>query len=191
MKLVRSTVVGLLSAALGSAAAQSLYREEAFQPLTADRRALRTGDSLTVLVYENASASTSAESTTEKSAGISLSASADDRAHSARLAAGEDFTGKGRIQRSGRLAAQITVTVRNVAANGDLEVGGRQEILVNGEKQLLELSGRVRPVDVSELNTVISTRLADAQITYVGDGILAEKQRAGVLSRVLSWLGLI
>ena len=70
-------------------------------------------------------------------------------------------------------------------------VSGRQQILVNGEKQLIELSGRVRPIDVTEANTVLSSRIADANITYIGDGILAEKQKQGILTHILGWLGLL
>ena len=84
-----------------------------------------------------------------------------------------------------------TVTVLSVAPNQELFVSGRQQILVNGEKQLIELSGRVRPIDVSENNTIVSSRIADASINYVGDGILAEKQKQGVISRIFSWLGLL
>jgi flagellar L-ring protein precursor FlgH len=95
------------------------------------------------------------------------------------------------VQRAGRVAAQLTVTVKSVAPNQELFVSGRQQILVNGEKQLIELSGRVRPIDISESNTVVSSRIADAHITYVGDGILAEKQKQGILSHILGWLGLL
>jgi flagellar L-ring protein precursor FlgH len=103
----------------------------------------------------------------------------------------DDFNGKGTIQRSGKLAAQITVTVQSVEPNGDLVVAGRQLIEVNDEKQHIVLSGKVRPVDIGENNTVVSTRLADANISYVGDGILAEKQQPGIISRILHWLRLL
>ena len=116
---------------------------------------------------------------------------ANGRDHGGSISVGDDFAGKGQIQRTGRLAAQLSVTVDGVAPNGDLLVSGKQDILINGEKQLLQVAGRVRPIDVSEINTVPSTRLADANITYVGDGILAEKQRQGILTRFLSWLGLV
>jgi flagellar L-ring protein precursor FlgH len=44
---------------------------------------------------------------------------------------------------------------------------------------------------VSESNTVLSSRIADAKISYIGDGIVGEKQRAGIVSRLLSWLGIL
>ncbi len=195
MKPIRSlpALSGLLLLLLLTALpalAQSLYNAERFQALTSDRRAIAVGDSLTVLVFENASASQSADTVTEKSSGINVGVGANARNYSARGSVGDESTGKGRVQRSGRLAAQITVTVAEVTANGDLRIAGKQHIVVNGEKQLLQLAGRVRPADVSDTNTIASTRIADAEITYVGDGMLADRQRQGALTRFMNWLGL-
>jgi flagellar L-ring protein precursor FlgH len=201
---MRINAIVVLLVALGGAVpgvgAHSLFEQSTFQSLTADRRALRPGDSLTVLVVENASASASANTTTNKTGGIiagikgdaiSGAGSSSGGQFNGSLSLGEDFGGKGTVQRAGRVAAQITVTVLSVAPNQELFVSGRQQILVNGEKQLIELSGRVRPIDVSENNTIVSSRIADASINYVGDGILAEKQKQGVISRIFSWLGLL
>jgi flagellar L-ring protein FlgH len=171
-------------------AAQSLYHEKSYQSLTADRRAHRVGDTLTVLVYENSSATESANSSSGKTTGVDLGLTNKSGSHAFKLSAGGDFSGKGQIQRSGQLAAQITVTVQHILPNGDLGITGKQEITVNGEKQVLQVSGNVRPIDVSDSNTVLSTRIADAKIDYVGEGILAG-QHKGVLTRFLSWLGLI
>ncbi len=175
--------------------AESLYREESFRPLTADHRAYRVGDALTVLVFENSSASSSADTTTEKQGGIGASIETVGLGKkptvSAKANLNDSFEGKGSIQRSGKLLAQLTVSVKAVAPNGDLLVAGTQLIEVNDEKQNIVLEGRVRPVDVSESNTVLSSRLADAKISYLGDGILGEKQRPGFLTRVLTWLGIL
>jgi len=173
------------------ALAQSLYNEATFQSLTSDRRALKPGDALTVLVIESSSATTSANTTTSKSGGITAGLKGSSLAHTGSISLGEDFGGKGTVQRAGRVAAQLTVTVHSVAPNDELYVTGRQNILVNGEKQLIELSGRVRPIDIGTDNTVLSSRIADAHITYVGDGILAEKQKQGILTHILGWLGLL
>src|SRR5215212_5240849 len=68
---IRTLLCAALCATSSLASAESLYNEATFQSLTADRRALRAGDSLTVLVIENASASASANTTTNKTGGIS------------------------------------------------------------------------------------------------------------------------
>jgi flagellar L-ring protein precursor FlgH len=187
---MRATVVLLLLAAL-PAFAESLYQAESFQSLTADRRAYRVGDALTVLVLENSSASSSADTTTEKRGGVGIAVSTQSSDKRANVDITEDFTGKGKIQRSGRLLATLTVNVVSVAPNGDLIVTGSQLIEVNEEKQHIQLEGRVRPTDVTESNTVLSSRIADAKIAYVGDGLLGEKQRPGILTRFLSWLRIL
>ena len=100
------------------------------------------------------------------------------------------FDGKGVTERSGRLLAQITVTVVAIESNGDLRVAGEQALEINNERQNIRLEGRVRTQDIADSNTVSSTRLADAQISYVGAGDLAARQRSPWWQTVLSWLGL-
>lgn len=190
--LVISCLILALSPVL--VGADSLYQESTFRSLTADHRAYRVGDALTVLVLENASASSSADTTTNKTGGFGVTVHGVNGATPIRtygVDLNEESSGTGKIQRSGKLLAQLTVTVKAIAPNGDLIVAGRQLVEVNDEKQNIVLEGRVRPVDVSESNTVVSTRLADAKISYVGDGILGEKQHPGILTRILSWLGIL
>lgn len=193
---MRRCIANLLVVACAALAppsgAVSLFEESTYRPLTADRKAHRPGDLLTVLVFETASATASANTNTEKNGGLGFDLKSNfTTPKGASLMLSEDFSGGGRIQRSGRLAAQLTVVVRSVEDNGDLIVSGEQFIKVNDEKQEIVLSGRVRPIDIAENNTVVSSRLADARISYVGDGVLGEKQRPGILTRILSWLRII
>src|SRR5262245_41622430 len=115
---------------------ESLYNEAKFESLTTVRRATAPGDTLTVLIYENASASATADSSTEKTGGLGIALGTTHNSRTDTVGAkgtlNEDYTGKGRIQRSGRLVAQLTVTVREVYPNGDLAVAGQQLIEVNG-----------------------------------------------------------
>jgi flagellar L-ring protein precursor FlgH len=173
--------------------AASLYQGESnFRSLTADNRAYRVGDMLTVLVMENSSASANANTSAENRGGLLFGWKATNRSENSSLQLGDTFGGKGQIQRSGKLLAQLTVTVREVdPMTGLLHVSGEQQIFVNDEKQEITLHGKVRPIDVFDNNTVLSTRLADARISYIGDGILSEKQHAGLITRFLSWLGLL
>lgn len=179
-----------LSSCVLTATADSLYREDKFQPLVSDRKAYRVGDSITVLVLENASASASADTSTDRNS--SLGMSIKNPVYDKNVAAGlnDDFAGKGKVQRSGKLLAQLTVTVESVEANGDLNVKGDQLLEFNDEKQAIKLEGRIRRADISEANTVPSNRLANARISYVGDGILGDSQKPGIFTRILRWLGL-
>jgi flagellar L-ring protein precursor FlgH len=84
----------------------------------------------------------------------------------------------------------LTVTVKGVAENGDLLIAGEQLLEINNERQQIKVEGRVRPHDISDVNTVLSTRIADAKISYVGDGDLADRQRPSWWHRLLTWFGL-
>jgi flagellar L-ring protein precursor FlgH len=175
-------------------AQQSLYNASQFRAYTDDQRAYRVGDSLTVVIVEASSASASANTQTKKAADLAAAGSVafdrDNHSAAAKLDLSDDFTGRGSIERTGKLAAQITVTVTGITGNGELLVSGKQVIAVNQEKQEIAVSGRVRPYDIMANNTVLSSRLAEATISYVGEGVLGETQRPGFLSRLLIWLGL-
>ena len=172
-------------------AAQSLYDETTFRSLTADHKAVKAGDVLTVQIIESASAAVNAD--TDSQRGNSLSADVVRSNHSplsVGLGTTGQFEGGGRTERAGRLVAQLTVTVSGVLANGDLLIGGEQQLTINDEKQRMALSGRVRRQDVSSANVVLSTRIADASITYLGEGHLTDRQKPAWWRRLLNDLGL-
>ena len=66
---------------------------------------------------------------------------------------------------------------------------GDQLLTVNDEQQKIQVKGRVRPQDISPGNVVLSTRLAEAEIVYIGEGELAGRQRPSWWARFLNWLG--
>jgi flagellar L-ring protein precursor FlgH len=177
----------------------SLVERETYRSLVADQRAVRPGDNLTVLITENAVASTTATTATNKEGSVSAAASYNrtkdsvpyGRSLSGSIDLTEDFKGGGRIERTGKLLARITVVVEAVEPNGMLVVHGEQDIFVNEERQRIAVVGRVRPQDIGTDNTVLSTRLAQAKIEMSGQGLLAEKQKPGILTRFLSWLRIL
>lgn len=191
---LRRLGLALFIASLGGTAglAQSLYTGENYRALAADQRAFRVGDVLTVQVYENASATTSTDTTTQRqnalSAGISLLPSGKQR--SGNLNVGGSFDGGGSTQRASRLLAMVSVKVIELLPNGDLKVSGEQTLTINDEKHKVHVEGRVRPQDISSDNIVLSSRLADAQINYVGDGDLSSRQRRAWWRKCLDWIGL-
>jgi flagellar L-ring protein precursor FlgH len=191
MRIAKAAIAGIAWSLMAPVAADSLLNRDVYRPLVADQRAYRPGDNLTVLITETASASATAKTVTNKKGGVTGSASANDDSVSAGANLGEEFTGGGSVERTGRLLGQITVVVQAVVGSGDLLVKGEQEILVNDDKQWISVEGRVRPSDVRSDNTVLSTRIGDARIKYSGNGLLAEKQKPGILTRFLSWLKIL
>lgn len=181
----------LMAPVLDIACAADLAKPGDFVSLTADQRGVRVGDIVTIVVVESSSASNSADISTEKnySVGYDLKTLKPSR-EGLQASAGDQLDGRGRVSRSGRMVAQLSVRVQEVYSNGDLLVRGEQELNVNGEKTRISLSGRLRARDISDGNVALSSRLAEARIEYVGDGYLAERTRPGLIPRIFSWLGL-
>jgi flagellar L-ring protein precursor FlgH len=170
------------------AAAESLFSEATYQPLTMDHRARNVGQLLTVLIYETASSTTTAKSDTNNSLDVSVNAGYDDDMHNAGLGVGNYSGGGVTINRTGRLVASVSVTIESILDNGEMVVKGEQSIEFNNENQFIRVEGRVRPEDVSADNTVLSTRLADARIRYVGEGLLGRSQEPGFLTKFFNWI---
>lgn len=169
----------------------SMFNERTFQPLVGDQKAFRVGDALTVLIQEVAAASSSVDTSANRSTDIGLRGQTlgqQQRGLSGSISSGGD--GGGQVVRSGRVAAQITVTVKDIDPNGELIIDGQQTVDVNGEAQIISVAGRVRPRDISDANSVLSSRVADARISYTGQGYLAEKSKPSIFSRVFNWIGL-
>ena len=177
-----------LATGSGILQAGSLFSDARYQPLVEDHRSLRVGQSLTVLILEQASAAASADTDANKSVAVAGQVSADDRAHDASIGLTNEFEGGATISRTGRLVARVSVVIVDVLPSGELQVQGDQLIEFNNEKQELRVAGVVRPADISADNTVLSTRLANAEITFVGDGLLGSRQTPGVISRFFNWL---
>jgi flagellar L-ring protein precursor FlgH len=188
---LRRSAALLLLAAPGAAWADNLYVPGSWSSLATDRSAHHIGDLLTVLVYENASATNSANSRSQRNGSVRGGASAGhfDKSAGLDLAGGSENSGT--TARSGQMVAQISVKVDAVGTNGDLDVSGQQLIHINGERTLIKIRGRVRTADITSGNTVLSTRLADAAIDYDGRGFVSRSGRLGPISKIFSWLGLL
>lgn len=176
---------GLYSA---GAQAQSLYSDATYRPMVSDHRSHRKGDILNVLIYEAATASTSAKTGTNRSADVGVKASDGFKDIDANLGINNGFEGGGTSNQTGKLVASISVTVERVLDNGDLLVAGEQFIELNNDSQMISVRGRARTEDVSGDNAILSSRLADAQIKFVGEGLLSGRSKPGLITRFFNWL---
>jgi len=158
-----------------------------------EHKARRLGDVLTVVIEEEASASKQATTGTKKESGyaasipnfmgieqtvlaekLNLNALIDAKTSSS-------FDGNGSTTRKDFLNATITARVMSVLPNGDLRIEGRRSVKVNNEEQIIILAGTVRPKDINHENMISSSRIADARITYSGNGIISDRQQPGWL----------
>jgi flagellar L-ring protein precursor FlgH len=174
----------------GYALSDSLWKD-GNGSLYADRKAVKEGDVLTVLIYESTTASSRADTKTSKSDSASTKPGVGPLLSMLPEWSVSGKTGSqasGSTTRSGTLVGKISVVVKEVLPNGNLKVEGTRTVGVNGEKEKIVLIGIVRPEDVSAENTVPSTAIAQAEIHYEGKGPVGNKQREGLLTKLLKWL---
>ena len=177
--------------ALPPPTAGSLYQPGGSMSLFSDNKARRVGDLLTIQLVEATSASKSAKTTTAKDQDIEMEApvilgqtpTLNGLPLGTTLKAGREFSGQGDSSQSNRLNGFITVTVVERLPNGNLVVAGEKQLTLNQGDETVRISGVVRPADISTNNVVPSFKVADAQITYGGEGFVADSNRMGWLAR--------
>ena len=94
--------------------------------------------------------------------------------------------GAGTVTRNGTLTATISAMITEILPSGNMRIEGRRSVTVNNEEQIMVLRGVVRPQDINFDNTIPSTFIADASISYTGEGVVADEQRKGWLAKILS-----
>lgn len=174
----------------------SLWSEDKPQAfLFNDFKASRVGDIVTIRIVESSKGNKNASTKTEKDSSISTSISAFFGMSSDKLSQGsvgaetsEKHDGAGSTSRSSQVTAIITAKVIDILPNGNLFIDGRREVIVNNETQLISINGIVRPEDIGPNNTVLSTYIADAKVTYTGTGVIADKQRVGWFVRLIDFI---
>ncbi len=87
------------------------------------------------------------------------------------------YAGSGRISRNESINMKVAAVVTQVFENGNMLVIGRQQVKVNHEMRELLVSGVVRREDIHPDNTVSSDKLAEARISYGGEGHIHDAQR--------------
>jgi flagellar L-ring protein precursor FlgH len=90
-----------------------------------------------------------------------------------------ESSGSGEADQRASLTGALSVTVVEVLSNGNLMVRGEKQLALTEGAEIIQVSGILRPSDVSPNNTVQSRRLANAQIAYRGTGDMANASRAG------------
>lgn len=177
----------------------SIYAAGGGVSLWEDQRARRVGDLLTVMLEERTTSKKSSSTETTKSdentmavgsllgttpsTNMPFIGSNADLTLNSSTSNEREFEGEAAADQSNQLSGSISVTVVNVLPSGVLMVRGEKWMTLTRGSEFIRIEGMVRPSDIGPDNTVLSTRIADARITYSETGELADTNRKGWISK--------
>lgn len=169
--------------------------------MVADHKAAHTGDILTVIVQETASASSTQnkQSTRQSSVNdavqqfifppaVSGLGTHGGQLPSLQFSGQSSNTGGGQVSNSQSVSSQAAVLVTDVLPNGNLVIEGVRLVAFSGETQYVVLHGLVRPDDISSSNTILSSNIAEARVEFVNKGTLADAEKQGWFSKLYELL---
>lgn len=169
----------------------SLWSRER-QSLLGDRRAVKKGDILTVVIEINEKAEISNGTSRSRNASESLGVPQllgvpqrlDEKlpdgasmADAVDISSGTQSAGQGSVKRTEKLTLRVAATIVDVLPNGVLSISGSQELRVNFELRELLVSGFVRPEDISRQNEITYDKIASARVSYGGRGQITDVQQ--------------
>jgi flagellar L-ring protein FlgH len=156
-------------------------------PLFADLKAMHVNDVVTVTITEKTAQSSTAQKSTAKESASNLGAGITtaggggvlgsvanqlNKVGNIGFEAGStsSFEGSGSNTRNETFTTTISARIIKVMNNGNYFIEGSRELLLNGEKQIVQISGVIRPYDIDQYNNVDSKYIADAKILYKTEG---------------------
>ena len=157
-------------------------------PLFSDKKAMNVNDLVTVVIQESTSQSTQANRSSSKNntsnlsggtltAGGQLANVANNISNYSNIGfqtnSSANYTGTGAQTRNESFNTTVSTRVIKILSNGNYFIEGSRELLINGEKQIIQLSGVIRPYDIGQDNTIDSRYIADAKILYKTEGDVA------------------
>lgn len=169
----------------------TIYQAGTDMRLFEDRTARRIGDTVVIRLIEKTAATKSATTSATKSSSINLenpilfglpfSAGANNLSN--QVNGERELGGEGTSDQSNSLTGDISAVVVGVYPNGNLAIRGEKMLILNQGEEVVQISGVIRPEDIASNNIIPSNRVADARITYAGNGALADANTIGWLGR--------
>lgn len=162
-----------------------------YVPLTSGGRAGQVGDIVTIQLVERTAATKSNAAGTQRDGNIGLTPPATGplslfNPSDVAMGGGQQFKGKGDASQSNALSGEVSVTIAALYPNGTMLVRGEKLLTLNRGDERVQISGIIRAIDISPDNRILSTRVADANIRYVGKGEIARASKQGWLQRFFS-----
>src|SRR5262245_11649254 len=178
--------------ALPATTAGAIYAQGTQVSLWQNVTARNVGDTLTIRLEESTSAEKSASTTASKKSEAELAGPTifgrpvtinGTPVLEGSMNTDSSFNGNGASKQSNALDGAISVTVAKRFTNGNLLVQGQKWITINSGREFVRVQGIVRPSDIAPDNSVVSWKVADAYISYGGQGTVANASKPGWLYR--------
>lgn len=165
----------------------AIYQQGSDGYLYGSSRAHRVGDLLTVHVDENLNAQDNITSNTSRTSTLkdSLALTSVVKPGALEINGANVYAGSGKSQQSNVITGDITVTVIRVMTNGNLVIRGYKTLTLTNGIEKIGIAGIVRQIDINSAdNSVLSSKIADAHIAYLGHGDLTRSAHKGWLTRI-------
>ncbi len=189
-RFISKTLIGLtvVAAGIGVMQADSLLKARS-KPMFSDKRAVATGDLLTIIVQENTTSKKDNSTSTSKNSALDAKLESfpyyTPGANGAvKLNSKSDFSGGGQINNTETITSRVTVQVIDVLPNQTFLIEGRKQTKINGDTSDVILRGTVRAEDIMANNTVFSYNVANAEISIDNKGLLRDNSRPGWFKRI-------
>ncbi|MFK5881860.1 MAG: flagellar basal body L-ring protein FlgH [Sulfurospirillum sp.] len=172
-------------------------------PLFADLKAMHINDIVTIVISENIAQSSKAKRDLTKNSkdslggGLFTSGGSNAAVNSIankingitnigfQTGSTNSFAGSGTNSRDEKFTTTISARIIKILNNGNYFIEGSRELLLNGEKQIIQISGVIRPYDIDQTNTIDSKYIADAKILYKTQGDMNQNMKKPWGSRLM------
>lgn len=157
-------------------------------PLFSDHKAMHVNDIVTVVISETATSSSKASKALSEADALGLGGGAfTSTGNNSAVNAAENklnglanigfkagstssYSGSGAATKNASFTTTVSARIVKVMANGNYFITGRREIMVDDQKQIMQLSGVIRPYDIDQNNQINSAKISDAKIMYANEG---------------------
>lgn len=172
-------------------------------PLFSDHKAMHVNDIVTVVISEKATSSSKADKALTEAdtlglkGGLFTSGGENSAVSSAvnklngvanigfSAGSSSDYSGSGSSTKNASFTTTVSARIVKVMANGNYFITGRREIMVDDQKQIMQLSGVIRPYDIDQNNQINSSKISDAKILYANEGDVDRSVNQGWASKMV------
>ena len=173
-------------------------------PLFSDHKAMHVNDIVTVLISETAQSSNkgskalSQNDSSNLGGGLFSNTGLANSTMSKGMAAvngysdlafntqsDSSYSGTGTATKDASFSTTVSARIVKVLKNGNYFVSGRREILIDDQKQLVQISGVIRPYDIDQYNNIDSSKMSDAKILYKTEGDVDRATKQGWGTKII------